>query len=171
MSHHSQTPTILPRRRGARVRVAGLALAALATMTVSACGGDDEEPVAEASAGAESVEGAAGEVAPRPGFGLVTGEQAAALAADPGVVVLDVRTPAEFAEGHIDGATLVDFEAPSFADEIAKLDPSADYLVYCRSGNRSGQAVAVMQSLGFENIWDLDGGVITWSGEGRPLVK
>jgi len=162
MSHDTPTPTILPRRRSPRVRFAGLELTATAALTMTACGGD-EEPAAEAAVTADA--------AARPAFGLVTGEQAAALAADPGVVVLDVRTPAEFAEGHIEGASLVDFEAPTFADEIAKLDPSADYLVYCRSGNRSGQAVAVMQSLGFENIWDLDGGVITWSGEGRPLVK
>lgn len=64
-------------------------------------------------------------------------------------VILDVRTPAEVAEGHLDGALFVDFMADDFRDKIVELDKSANYIVHCRSGNRSGQAIVIMADLGF----------------------
>ena len=111
---------------------------------LASCGEDEAaaEPVPAATAS---------EAGARPAYGLVTPDQAAALATDPSVTVLDVRTPEEYAEGHLEGAVLVDFSAPTFADEIAGLDASQLYLVYCRSGNRSGQAVAVMQQAGLRS--------------------
>jgi rhodanese-related sulfurtransferase len=102
---------------------------------------------------------------------LVDVPKASALAADPSVVVVDVRTPAEFAAGHIGRAELVDFEAPGFAQRIAQLDHSATYLVYCHSGNRSGQATAIMATLGFTNVNNLAGGISAWQAAGAPLVK
>jgi len=63
--------------------------------------------------------------------------------------ILDVRTPAEVAEGHLEGALFVDFMADDFRDKVVDLDKSADYIVHCRSGNRSGQAVVIMAELGF----------------------
>jgi rhodanese-related sulfurtransferase len=102
-------------------------------------------------------------------YGLVTPQQAALLAGD-GLAVIDVRTPEEFAEGHIEGATMIDFYSSTFSDDIAALDPSAEYLVYCRSGNRSGQAVSLMRSLGITQVYDLDGGVIAYGAAGLPLV-
>lgn len=91
-------------------------------------------------------------------------------AAEPGVITLDVRTPGEFAEGHIEGARLIDFQSGNFENEIAALDKNATYAVYCRSGNRSGQAVKVMQEAGFTNVFNMNGGVIDWSNAGLPLV-
>jgi phage shock protein E len=88
-----------------------------------------------------------------------------------GIVVLDVRTPAEFAEGHLPNAINVDFESGSFEEELAGLDKSATYAVYCRSGNRSGQATAVMSKAGFENMYDLQGGVLDWQAAGGTLVN
>ena len=88
-----------------------------------------------------------------------------------GVVTLDVRTPAEFAEGHIEGARLIDFQSGNFESEIAGLDKEATYAVYCRSGNRSGQAVAIMHDAGFHNVYNLEGGVIDWANEGMTLVQ
>jgi rhodanese-related sulfurtransferase len=88
-----------------------------------------------------------------------------------GVVTLDVRTPAEFAEGHIEGARLIDFQSGNFEGEIAGLDKEATYAVYCRSGNRSGQAVAIMHDAGFHNVYNLEGGVIDWVNEGMTLVQ
>jgi len=70
-------------------------------------------------------------------------------------VIIDVRTPAEFNEGHLDGAILMDLSGGQFADKFRNLDPEDDYAVYCRSGNRSGQAVAMMRDAGFENVIDL----------------
>jgi len=88
-----------------------------------------------------------------------------------GIVVLDVRTPAEFAEGHLPNAINVDFESGSFEEELASLDKSATYAVYCRSGRRSAVAVDLMQKAGFTKLFNLDGGVIDWSASGYPLVK
>ncbi len=64
------------------------------------------------------------------------------------VVVVDVRTPAEFAAGHLDGAVNIDVQGTDFDAKIGELDPGASYVVYCRSGNRSGVAVDRMAELG-----------------------
>jgi rhodanese-related sulfurtransferase len=91
--------------------------------------------------------------------------------AESGVVTLDVRTPGEFMTGHIQDAQNIDFESGSFESQIESLDKNGTYAVYCRSGNRSGQAVKVMQDAGFKNIYNLDGGVIDWANSGLPLVN
>jgi len=91
--------------------------------------------------------------------------------AEAGVITLDVRTPIEFAEGHIQGARLIDFQSGNFENEIAALDKNATYAVYCRSGNRSGQAVKVMQDAGFTSVFNMNGGVIDWANAGLPLVN
>lgn len=78
-----------------------------------------------------------------------------------GAVLLDVRTPEEFASGHLEGAINIDFQSPTFNSEIEKLDRTKQYFVYCRSGSRSAQAVAHMQELGFQNTVQLKGGIIS----------
>lgn len=88
-----------------------------------------------------------------------------------GVVTLDVRTPGEFMTGHIDGAQNIDFESGEFAAQIDTLDKNGTYAVYCRSGNRSGQAVALMHDAGFHNVFNLNGGIIEWTNAGLPLVN
>lgn len=90
---------------------------------------------------------------------------------DKSIVLLDVRTPAEFASGHISGATNIDFESGTFASDIIKLDKSRSYAVYCRSGNRSGQATALMAKDGFKSIFNLNGGIIDWQAAGNNLVN
>ena len=91
--------------------------------------------------------------------------------AESGVVILDVRTPGEFMTGHIQDAQNIDFESGSFESQIESLDKNGTYAVYCRSGNRSGQAVKVMQDAGFKNIYNLDGGAIDWTNAGKALVN
>ena len=91
--------------------------------------------------------------------------------AQAGVITLDVRTPGEFNLGHIEGAQLIDFQSGNFENEISGLDKNATYAVYCRSGNRSGQAVKVMHDAGFHNVYNLNGGVIDWANAGLPLVN
>ena len=88
-----------------------------------------------------------------------------------GIITLDVRTPSEFNEGHIEGASLIDFQSGNFENEIASLDKNQTYAIYCRSGNRSGEAVKVMTEAGFTKIYNLDGGVIDCASAGLPLVK
>ena len=70
-------------------------------------------------------------------------------------VIIDVRTPAEFAEGHVDGAINLDLEGGVFEAEYSKLDLSKSYIVYCRSGRRSGVAVSILKDNGFVDIVDL----------------
>jgi rhodanese-related sulfurtransferase len=89
---------------------------------------------------------------------------------DSSVVLLDVRTPAEFASGHIAGATNIDFESGTFASDIQKIDKSKSYAVYCRSGNRSAQATAIMAKDGFKSIFNLDGGINNWLSAGNAVV-
>lgn len=93
-------------------------------------------------------------------------EWAEQLQNDENAFVLDVRTDDEVEEGYIPNATQIDiYLGQGFIDEVQKLDPSKNYYVYCRSGNRSGQACAIMNSLGFENTFNLEGGFMNWTGE------
>ena len=73
--------------------------------------------------------------------------------------IIDVRTPEEWSTGHVDGAVLYDISGAEFANQIAALDPAADYFVYCRSGNRAGQAIQYMTSQGFTGKLVNGGGV------------
>lgn len=84
-------------------------------------------------------------------------------------LLLDVRTPSEFKSGHIATAVNIDFESAAFESEIQKLDKTKTYFVYCRSGNRSGQAIAIMKQVGVENIYELRGGLVS-SQNSFPLV-
>ena len=86
-------------------------------------------------------------------------------------IILDVRTPEEFAAGHLDGAILVDIKDPSFDTKLAALDPSVSYVVYCRSGNRSAQAVERMKAAGFSDLTDLGSLENASSETGIAIVK
>ena len=97
-------------------------------------------------------------------------EVAELLEEEPERVVIDVRTPAEYAEGHLEGAVLVDFNAPDFAEQIAEFDTDGEYVIYCRSGNRSAGARDVMTDLGFEDVVDVEGGIVAWNDAGLPTV-
>jgi rhodanese-related sulfurtransferase len=85
--------------------------------------------------------------------------------AEPGMVLIDMRTPDETAEGMIEGAGQIDYEAPTFEAEVAKLDKSKTYLLYCRSGRRSSEACTFMASQGFKSLFNLAGGYKAWTGE------
>ena len=85
---------------------------------------------------------------------------------DTNAVVLDVRTDAEVAEGIIPNAIQINiYEGQGFIYKLEELDKSKNYYVYCRSGNRSGQACAIINQLGFENAYNLVGGILEWQGE------
>ncbi len=94
----------------------------------------------------------------------------AARASTPGVVILDVRTPEEFATGHLPGAINIDVEAADFTNQIAALDKTATYAVYCRSGNRSAVAMNEMAGEGFTDLADLAGGITAWAQAGGTIV-
>ncbi|WP_027138556.1 rhodanese-like domain-containing protein [Gaetbulibacter saemankumensis] len=97
---------------------------------------------------------------------LTQEEWASQLANDDNAVVLDVRTDGEVAEGIIPNAIQIDiFKGQGFIYELEELDKSKNYYVYCRSGNRSAKACAIMEQLGFENAYNLEGGILEWEGE------
>jgi rhodanese-related sulfurtransferase len=96
----------------------------------------------------------------------VTVEQARKLIHERGgkadFLVLDVRTPAEFAGGHLPGALNVDIQSRDFETRIGALDRRKTYLVYCRSGNRSTKAVQAMERMDFQSVYHMTEGVIGW---------
>jgi len=88
--------------------------------------------------------------------GCSTPEPASASTLDvAGAVVIDVRTPEEYATGHLEGALLLDITAGELEAALPQLDPAATYLVYCRSGNRAGAAVELMRAAGFTDVTNL----------------
>jgi rhodanese-related sulfurtransferase len=82
---------------------------------------------------------------------------------------LDVRTPGEFAEGHIKGAVNLDVQSPTFEKGLRKLDRKRSYLVYCRTGNRSRRATLAMEELGFRSIFHMTEGIVKWKQQNLPL--
>jgi len=80
-------------------------------------------------------------------------------------IVLDVRTPAEIAQGKIPGAFDLDIRNPAFKGEVDKLDKAKTYLIYCKSGGRSGRACSIFKDAGFEKIYNLEGGYDGWKSE------
>ncbi len=86
-------------------------------------------------------------------------------------VILDVRTPQEFKQGHIENAVLINYYSADFRQKLATLDKNKIYFVYCRSGNRSAQTVKIMKDLGFKRIYELQGGIKNWVANGYQLTK
>ena len=90
---------------------------------------------------------------------------------NPDFVILDVRTPEEFADGHLENAINLDIYSETFLNELDLMDKSKTYLIYCRSGNRSGQALDIMEELDFREVYNMMGGILEWEAEGLPTVK
>ncbi len=89
----------------------------------------------------------------------------------PDVIVLDIRTAKEYAQGHIENAILIDYYADDFKAQLAKLDKASTYLLHCRSGGRSGKTLPIMESLGFQKIVHLSGGFNDWKASNLPVAK
>jgi rhodanese-related sulfurtransferase len=85
--------------------------------------------------------------------------------------IVDVRTPEECQSGLIAGAKNINFNAGDFQAKIGELDRSKPVYLYCRSGRRSGLAMVMMQEMGFNEVYNLSGGVLAWSEAGLPLNK
>lgn len=91
------------------------------------------------------------------------------ISLDDDTVVVDVRTLAEYDDGHLDGAINIDFQSPAFETTVSELDPADEYVVYCASGNRSAQAVAVMEDAGLE-VTDAGGISAAQQATGLPII-
>jgi rhodanese-related sulfurtransferase len=142
-----------------RLRALAAAVVAALALVGAGCGGGTS------SATSQETETAASAAT------LLSPDEANARIESGDVEILDVRTPEEYAQGHVEGATLIDFYEPDFADRIAELDRDTEYVVYCRSGNRSGQATAMMTEQGFSAVNDVDGGIVAWEAAGLPVTR
>ena len=88
------------------------------------------------------------------------------LETDKDAVILDVRTPEEVEEGYIASSKHIDiYKGQGFVEELEKLDKNKNYYIYCRSGNRIAQACQIMDKMGFQNTYNLVGGMMEWDGE------
>ena len=90
---------------------------------------------------------------------------------DPDFIILDVRTAEEFTDEHIENATNTDFYADTFRNELDNLDKNKTYLIYCRSGSRSGKALNIMAELKFKKVYNVSDGIIAWNAKGLPIVR
>ena len=133
-------PNRVPPHRSVRRASAlvGLAAVLLLGPVLAGCSSDGGSSATTASTGAES-------------------DATAVVVVPASATVIDVRTPEEFAEGHLDGAVNLDVQSGRFDAELAALDPDGEYFVYCRSGNRSAAAAATMAEAGFTDVTDLGG--------------
>ncbi|MCI1188758.1 rhodanese-like domain-containing protein [Hymenobacter sp. DH14] len=92
----------------------------------------------------------------------LTSEQFAEGLQDGRAVLLDVRRPTEFAQGHLPGARNIDVQAPDFARRVINLDSTRPTYVYCRSGARSAVAATQLKAAGFGHVFNLGGGILDW---------
>jgi phage shock protein E len=135
--------------------VVGLALASAATVSMSA---ETQRQPAPGAAGAKPI-------------AHVDPAGAEKLMAERQVVVLDIRTPKEFAAGHIRGAINLDFYAADFEQQLARLDKDKSYLLHCASGNRSTRSLPQFNKLQFKSVVHLDGGMKAWQSAGKPVSR
>lgn len=80
----------------------------------------------------------------------------------PEATLIDVRTPKEFAQDHLEGAINIDFLGAAFWEQLEQLDPAQTYFVYCKSGRRSTRVCTYLKNGGFSNVYNLEGGVLAW---------
>lgn len=137
-------------RRRARGRAGAVAVAVAAALVVTGCGEADDGVAVG-------------------GVRTVSAEQAVEVAAEQSTVVLDVRTPEEFAEGHVAGARNVPL-AGEFEKAVADLPRDGRYVLYCRTGNRSAEAADIMERLGFTDVLDA-GGLTALADAGAEVVR
>lgn len=89
---------------------------------------------------------------------------------NPNLIILDVRTPDEFEDDRLIDSINIDFYGDTFRDELNKLDKNGTYVIYCRSGNRSGQTLEIMNELKFMEVYDF-GSFVDWKGAGYDTVN
>jgi rhodanese-related sulfurtransferase len=87
------------------------------------------------------------------------------------ILLIDVRTPQEYQQGHIENSKNINIAGDSFKEEIQKLDKSQPVYVYCKVGGRSARATSMMKEMGFEEVYDLEGGIRNWESSGMEVVK
>ena len=140
------------------------------TLFLSACGTAAINPMARINPTLQMQTRA---MSPSRAVTTITVKEANEWLADPNSSwqLLDIRTPEEFATGHLKDATLMNFYDKDFRDRLLNMNRHQPTIIYCRSGNRSGKALEMMRELGFRNVYDIQGGTLAWQAAGLPLVK
>jgi len=133
--------------------------ASLASLSLSATAADKPAPKATA------------EVSATKRFRNIDVAEWEKLRKDASMVVLDVRTAEEFADGHMPGAINLDIRGGKFAETLAGLDKSKTYLVHCAVGGRSAKACGQMDGMKFDKVLNLSGGITAWEAAGHKPVK
>jgi len=85
-------------------------------------------------------------------------------------IILDIRTKEEYKSEHIQNSMMIDFYSDTFKDELDKLDKNKTYLIYCRTGRRTGLTLDIMEELGFFKVYNMAGGITQWKINGYPVV-
>jgi len=106
------------------------------------------------------------DITPQEAFTLIQENQD-----NPNFVIIDVRTPEEFAEEHIENAINLDYRSETFQDELNKLDKNKTYLIYFRSGRRSGDALGMMAELDFSEVYNMLDGINGWKAEELSILE
>ena len=133
----------------------------IVTILLTGCVGSGEAPVATNQDGNDS--------SAKSQFVNINAIEAAKILKEkPEAVVLDIRTPKEYAEGHIPDAINIDYKADSFQSELEKLDRDTTYLMHCRSGRRSANSLEIFEKLGFRHVIHMNDGILGWQ---EDLVK
>lgn len=147
-----------PRWASAARGAAALVLIGGTALGAAACGSDTQSGGGSAASGTS-----ASATSP------LSVDAFATAAAAPGTMLIDVRTPAEYAAGHLAGAVNIDVQGSSFTTAVGELDPTKSYAVYCHSGNRSAVAVSYLLDHGFTHVAELGGGIAAWEAAGKPV--
>jgi rhodanese-related sulfurtransferase len=104
-------------------------------------------------------------ITPRAAFDLIQTNKD-----NPQFVILDVRTPEEFSAKRLENAINLDYYSNTFTNDLENLNRNKVYLIYCRSGRRSGSALNIMQGLNFTEVYNMSGGIVRWKAEGLPTI-
>ena len=90
---------------------------------------------------------------------------------NPDFIIVDVRTPEEYSEGHINNSININYTSDKFGDQVKSLNRNKEYIIYCRSGRRSAEALKVFKDLGFKKIYNIKEGIVSWTSSGLPVSK
>jgi rhodanese-related sulfurtransferase len=104
-------------------------------------------------------------------LGTVIPETFTSFISNQAPILIDVRTPEEYADAHLTNAINLDFYSKDFVAQLSELDRTKPYAIYCRSGNRTSETLRIMRDLGFTYVYDLGGGILAWEAAGYPTCN
>lgn len=142
--------------------------AAIALLALSACTSPQSASTPAAAGASAEQAPSSGQSSTNSGQSSTNSGQSSETSATP--LIIDVRTPEEFAAGHLDGAVNIDATAADFSERIAELDPKGAYTLYCRSGNRAARAAELMTAAGFTEVRNAGGLEEAAKSLGLPIV-